>query len=388
MRYCGVRSSLSPQTPGFSTGSRLDALNWSSVRLAIIFPTCAPDLATEMIVSRIAKCMLVAGSFMLPGKAMKRGCQAALAAGCFCFALPAHAASYPDKPVRFIVAFPAGGNADLIARVVAQGLTSAFGRNFVIDNRGGAGGVVAEETTARAAPDGYTVLEVSLTHVVNPSLHKKLPYDPIRELAPVSVVASVPNVLVVHNSVNVKSVPELIALAKSRPGQLNYASSQGTSLHICGELFKAMAGVDIVNVNYRSGGVAVPDIEAGRVQMAFSSISTALAMAKMGRTRALAVTSAKRSQVAPDLPAIAEFVPGYEMTGWQGILVPAGTPHAIVNRLSQEITKIVRQPDVQQRLIGMGADPVGSTPEEFSRFRKAELAKLSKLMSQAGIKAE
>ncbi len=310
-----------------------------------------------------------------------------LAASLGCVAMPG-AASYPEKPVRFIVAFPAGGNADLIARVVAQGLTTAFGRNFIVDNRGGAGGVVAEETTARAAPDGYTILEVSVTHVMNPILHKQLPYDPMKELAPVSVVAAVPNVLVVHNSVNIKSVAELIALAKSKPGQLNYASSQGTSLQICGELFKAMAGVDIMSVNYRSGGVAVPDIEAGRVQMAFSSISTALSMAKLGRTRALAVTSAKRSQVAPELPAIAESVPGYEMTGWQGILVPAGTPGTIVNRLSDAIAKIVRQPEVQQRLISVGADPVGGTPEEFARFRKAEFAKLSKLMSRAGVKAQ
>jgi tripartite-type tricarboxylate transporter receptor subunit TctC len=313
---------------------------------------------------------------------------AGLAAALCCAMSPAPAASYPEKPVRFIVAFPAGGNADLVARVIAQGLSSAFGRNFVIDNRGGAGGVVAEETTARAAPDGYTILEVSVTHVVNPSLHRKLNYDPMKELTPVSVVAAVPNVLVVHNSVGVKSVSELIALAKAKPAQLNYASSQGTSLHICGELFKAMAGVDIVNVNYRSGGLAVPDLEAGRVQMAFSSISTALSMAKMGRTRALAVTSAKRSLVAPELPAVAEFVPGYEMTGWQGILVPTGTPQPIVNRLSQEIARLVRQPEVQQRLVTMGADPVGSTPEEFARFRKAEFVKLSKLMSRAGIKSE
>lgn len=319
---------------------------------------------------------------------MKRPYGAALAAGMFGVASFAGAADYPNKPVRFVVAFPAGGNADLIARVVAQGLTGAFGRNFVIDNRGGAGGVVAEEITARAAPDGYTILEVSITHVVNPSLHKKLPYDPFKELAPVSVVASVPNVLVVHNSVNAKSVPELIALARARPGQFNYASSQGTSLHICGELFKAMTGVDIVNVNYRSGGVAVPDLEAGRVHMAFSSISTALSMAKVGRTRALAVTSAKRSHVAPELPAISEFVPGYEMTGWQGILVPAGTPPAIVDRLSREIAKIVQQPETQQRLIGMGADPVGNTPEEFSRFRQSEFKKISDLMARAGIKAD
>jgi tripartite-type tricarboxylate transporter receptor subunit TctC len=290
--------------------------------------------------------------------------------------------------VRFIVAFPAGGNADLIGRLVSQGLTTAIGRNFIIDNRGGAGGVIAEEITAKSAPDGYTMLLVSITHVVNPSLHKKLPYDPHKDFTPVSLVASVPNVLVVNASVNAKTVPELIALAKARPGQLNYASSQGTSLHICGELFKAMAGVDITNINYRSGGLAVPDLESGRVQMAFSSISTALAMMKTGKIRALAVTSAKRSQVAPDLPAIAEFVPGYQMTGWLGILVPAGTSSTIVNRLSQEIAKTVRESGIQQRLLAIGADPVGSSPGEFARFRQAEFRKLSELMAGAGIKPE
>ncbi len=314
--------------------------------------------------------------------------RAALAAACFCCGPACHAAAWPDKPVRFIVAFPAGGNADLIGRLVSQELTTAFGRNFIIDNRGGAGGVIAEEITAKSAPDGYTMLLVSITHVVNPSLHKKLPYDPHKDFTPVSLVASVPNVLVVNASVNVKSVPELIALAKARPGQLNYASSQGTSLHICGELFKAMAGVDIANINYRSGGLAVPDLESGRVQMAFSSISTALAMMKTGKVRALAVTSAKRSQVAPDLPAIAEFVPGYEMTGWLGILVPAGTSSAIVNRLSEQIAKTVRESGIQQRLLAIGADPVGSSPAEFARFRQAEFTKLSEVMAGAGIRPE
>jgi tripartite-type tricarboxylate transporter receptor subunit TctC len=186
----------------------------------------------------------------------------------------------------------------------------------------------------------------------------------------------------------VQSVPDLIALAKAKPGELNYASSHGTSLHIAGELFKASAGVDIVNVNYKSGGLAVPDLEAGRVQMAFSVITTALAMVKNGRVRALAVTSAKRSLVVPDLPAISEFVPGYEITGWQGILAPAGTPHTIVVKLSEEIARIMRGTDVRAKLIGMGADPVGSTPEEFATFRKAEFAKLARLVVKAGIKGE
>ncbi|MGZ9077345.1 MAG: tripartite tricarboxylate transporter substrate binding protein [Burkholderiales bacterium] len=290
--------------------------------------------------------------------------------------------------MRFVVAFPPGGNADLVARLVGQKLSEALGRTFVIDNRGGAGGVIAEEVTSRSAGDGYTILLVSLAHVVNPTLNKKLAYDPLRDLIPVSLVASVPNVLVVHRSLPAQSVPELIALAKSKPGALNYASSHATSLHMAGELFKAMAGVDIVNVNYKSGGLAVPDLESGRVEMAFSVMTTAVQMLKNGRVRALGVTSAKRSLVLPDLPAIAEFVPGYELTGWQAILAPAGTPPAIVNTLSGEIAKIMRAPDVRARLVSLGADPIGSTAEEFTAFRKTEFAKITRLAAKAGLKPE
>lgn len=290
--------------------------------------------------------------------------------------------------MRFIVAFPPGGNADLVARLIGQKLSEALGRAFVIDNRGGAGGVIAEEVAARSAPDGYTVLLVSLAHAVNPTLNKKLSYDPSKDLTPISLVVSVPNVLVVHRGLAVQSVPELIALAKSKPGDLSYASSRATSLHMAGELFKAMAGVDILNVNYKSGGLAVPDLESGRVQMAFSVITTALSMLKNGRVRALAVTSAKRSLVMPEVPAMAEFVPGYELTGWQGILAPARTPRPIIDRLGGELAKIMRLPDVRARLLTLGADPVGTTPEEFAAFRQIEFAKIAELVAKAGIKSE
>ena len=300
----------------------------------------------------------------------------------------ARADDYPTKPVRLVVAIPPGGNADLVARLVGQKLTDVLGRPFVVDNRGGAGGVIAEELVSRSAADGYTILLVSMAHVVNPSLNKTLPYDSIKDFMPVSLVVSVPNALVVHNSLSVHSVPELISLARAKAGQLNYASSHGTSLHLAGELFKAMAGVDIVNINYKSGGLAIPDLEAGRVQMAFSVITTALTLVKSGRMRALAVTSAKRSPVMPELPALAEIVPGFDLTGWQGILAPAGTSRAIVLRLSDEIAKIMRMPEVRNKLTAMGADPIGSTPEEFAAFRKTEFAKLSKLVLKAGIKAD
>ncbi|HKA41459.1 MAG TPA: tripartite tricarboxylate transporter substrate binding protein [Burkholderiales bacterium] len=312
----------------------------------------------------------------------------ALIAGFLVFGLPAYSAGYPERPVRFIVAFPPGGNADLVARLVGQKLTEGLGRSFVIDNRGGASGAIAEEITARSAPDGYTILLVSIAHVIGPILNKKLAYDPMKDLLPVSLVVSVPNVLIVHRSLGVQSVPELIALAKARPGELNYAAARGTSLHIAGELFNTMAGVNIVNVNYKSGGLAVPDLEAGRVHMAFSVITTGLSLVKTGRTRALAVTSAKRSPAAPELPAMSEFVPGYETTGWQGILVPAATPRAIVARLSEVLVKGMRAPDVRSKLGALGADPVGTTPEEFAAFRSAELAKMTKLVAKAGIKPE
>jgi tripartite-type tricarboxylate transporter receptor subunit TctC len=299
-----------------------------------------------------------------------------------------HADNYPSKPVRFIVAVPAGGNVDLMARLAAQKLTEGLGRPFVVDNRGGAGGVIAEEIAARAVPDGYTLLMVSLAHTVNPAMNKKLGYDPVRDLMPVSLLVSVPNVLIVNKSVSAQSVPELIKLAKAKPGELSYASSHATTLHLAGELFKSMTGTDIVNVNYKSGGLAWPDLESGRVQMAFSVMTTAMSMLKNGRVRALAVTSAKRSPALPDLPAIAEFVPGYEITGWQGVLAPAGTPHAIVARVSAELARAMRTPEVVEKLRAIGADPIGSAPEEFAAFRMAEFARMKRLVAKAGIKSE
>ena len=319
---------------------------------------------------------------------MKRVRRLTLLIGCLVLVQPACAEDYPVKPVRYIVAFPAGGNSDLIARLVGQKLSESLGRPFVADNRGGAGGIIAEELTARSAPDGYTLVLVSITHILTPILNKNLHYDPMRDLTPVSLVTSAPNILVIHRSLGVQTVPELIALARAKPGALTYASSYGSSLHIAGELFKSMAGVDIVSISYKSGALAVPDLETGRVHMAFSAITTALAMLKSGRMRGLAVTSARRMTILPELPAMSEFVPGYESTGWHGILAPAGTPRAIVDRLGHEIATIMRMPDVRSKLTALGLEPVGSTPEEFARFRKTESAKLVQLAAKAGIKAE
>jgi tripartite-type tricarboxylate transporter receptor subunit TctC len=290
------------------------------------------------------------------------------------------------KPIRLIVAYPAGGNADFIARTVAQKLTDRIGQQVVVDNRGGAGGIIGSSIVAKAEPDGYTLLYISISHAVNPSLHKKLPYDTNKDFSPIALVASVPNLLVVHPSVPVKSVTELIAYAKANPGKLNYAASLGTSLHVAGELFKATANVDITRVFYRSGGMAVADLQAGRVQMSFLAMSTGLTLTRAGKIRALAVTSAKRSRLAPDVPAISEFLPGYAFTGWAGILAPAGTPKAIIAKLSKEIVAGLEADDTQKRLLSRGAEPEGSTPEEFQKFILSEVKRMSDLLSRADIK--
>lgn len=301
------------------------------------------------------------------------------------FLTNASGADYPVKPIRVVVAYPAGGNADFIARTVAQKLTDRIGQQVVVDNRGGAGGIIGSSIVARAEPDGYTLLYVSISHAVNPSLHKKLPYDTNKDFSPIALVASVPNLLVIHPSVAVKSVTELIAYAKANPGKLNYAASLGTSLHVAGELFKATAHVDITRVFYKSGGIAVADLQAGRVQMSFLAMSTGLALARTGKIRPLAVTSAKRSRLAPDLPAISEFLPGYAFTGWAGILAPIGTPKAIIAKLNKEIVGGLQAEDTQKRLLSRGAEPEGSTPEEFQKFILSEVKKMSDLLSRADI---
>jgi len=298
----------------------------------------------------------------------------------------ANAAGYPEKPVRFVVPYPPGGNADLMARLVAGKLAQFTGQNFIIDNRGGAGGVMGEEIGARSPADGYTIVLVSTGHTLNPAMGKKLSYDPLKDLAAVSLMNVVPSVLVVHNSVKARTLPEFIALAKSQPGKFNSVFSMGTTLHVALELFKAMADVNIVNVTYKSGGLGALDLDAGRVHMSFAVMTTAAGLMKGGRVRALAVTSAKRSASMPDLPAIAEFLPGYNVVGWQGIVLPAGTPRPLVDGLSRLVAKAMHAPDVTERLGAMGSDTIGSTPGEFERFRVDEFNTLSKLMAQTGMK--
>lgn len=297
------------------------------------------------------------------------------------------AQSYPARPVRFIVPFGTGGAADITARVVAQKLSDSLGQSFVIDNRTGAGGIIGAELAAKSPPDGYTLVLGSFgTHVANPSLHKKLPYDPITDFMPISLVAMVPSVLVVHPSVGAKTVAELIAIAKGKPGALSYASSgSGTGTHLAGELFKSMAGVSMVHVPYKSAGTAVSDLVGGQVQLMFSTVPSVISLIKAAKLRALGVTSAKRSEIVPDIPAIGESLKGYEVGTWFGVLAPRGTPKPVVDVLAREIARITALPDVRERLTALGADPVGNTSEQFAQYIRAEIPRWAKVISAANI---
>ena len=304
---------------------------------------------------------------------------------------PAQAQDYPTKPIRLVVPFAAGGATDVLARLVGERLTASLGQQVVVDNRPGAGGNIGSDIVAKAEPDGYTILMGAVgTHAINPSLYPKMPYDPVKDFAPVTLVASVPNVLVVNPEVPANSVQELIDLAKAKPGELNFASSgNGTSIHLSGELFKAMTGTDIVHVPYKGSGPAVTDLLGGQVQMMFDNMPSSLPHVKAGKLRALGVTSAKRSPALPEVPTIAEAgVPGYDATSWFGILAPAGTPEPVVTRLQGAIVQALGEPEMRQRMADLGAEPVGDTPAEFGQFIAAEIAKWAKVVNDAGVKLE
>ena len=298
---------------------------------------------------------------------------------------------YPAKPIRFVVAFPPGGGTDIIARSIAQKLAERFAQQVVVDNRPGAGGNVGTEIVAKAAPDGYTMLMGSAGPLaINASLFAKMPFDPIRDLAPVTLAASTPNVLVVHPSLPAGTLQELIALARARPGELNFASSgQGTPAHLAGELFNSMAGVRLIHVPYKGAAPALTDVLSGQVQIMFSTMPPALPHVKDGRLRALAVASLKRSPAMPELPTLDEAgLPGFEANTWHGVMVPAGTPGAIISTLHREIVAILHRPDVIERLSSQGAEPVGGTPEEFAAYIKSETIKWAKVVRESGAKAE
>jgi tripartite-type tricarboxylate transporter receptor subunit TctC len=330
------------------------------------------------------------GAGAAEGRMSINSLRAALTLAGICFASATGAQPYPAKPIRVIVAFPPGGIADFAARSVSQKLSESLGVPVVTENRPGAGGVTGAEVVARAAPDGYTLLVTSISHTINPSVRKNLPFDAERDFAPVTLLTDAPNFLVVHPSLPAKSVKELVALARARPGQITYASSgSGTSTHLSGELFKALARIDIVHVPYKGGGPAVIDLIGGHVLMMFSTLPSVLQQVRTGKLRGLAVTGGRRFPAAPEFPTMIEAgIPGFEVSGWSGMFAPAGTPKDAVGRLAGEIAMILRAPEVKERFFVQGAEPVGNTPEEFAAFVKSEIAKWKKVVEFSGMRAD
>ena len=304
---------------------------------------------------------------------------------------PAAAQSYPQKPVRLVVGVPPGGTTDIVARLVGQKIAEQLGQQVVIDNRGGAGGNIGAELVAKAPPDGYTLFLATIgTMTINPNLYKKMPFDTLRDFAAISQLTSMPQLLVVHPSVPVKTVKELIFYAKSRPGQLNFASGgSGTAIHLAGELFKTMANVDMVHIAYKGSAPAMTDLLGGQVSLMFDQILTALPHVQSAKLRALGVTTEKRSAAAPHVPTISEAaLPGYAVTTWHGLLAPAGTPREIVNRLSAETAKALQSAEIRERFAAQGVEPVSSTPEQFAAMMKSELDKWRKVIAASGTKLE
>jgi len=319
---------------------------------------------------------------------MKRTLYSSIALALAAAAGSASAQAYPTRPIRLVVPFAAGGPADIQARLIGPRLAEAWSQPVVVENRPGGNTIIATELTARADPDGHLVQVISAGFAINVSLYAKLPYDSVRDFAPVTQLTSGPAIAVVHPSLPVRSVKELIALAKARPGQLTYASA-GLPSQLAVELFKVMTGTDMVHVPYKGQSPAMIDLIAGHVQVSFPTMLGTLGHVEAGRLRALATTGAKRAPAAPNLPTMIEAgVPGYVATNWFGTAVPARTPPAIVAKLSQEIARVLRLPDVGERLLSQGLEPVSSTPEEFSSYIRSEMSKWAKVVKASGAKAE
>lgn len=307
-----------------------------------------------------------------------------------CAGIDAHAQAYPAKSIRLIVPYPPGGGTDIVARLLSQKLTDTLGQQVVIDNRGGANAIIGTELGAKAPPDGYTLLFALPANVaVNPSLYANLPYDPVRDFAPIAQLNTFPMLLVAHPSLPVTSISDLVQLARSRPGQLNFASSgEGGGPHLAMELLKSMTKTNITHIPYKGGGPATNDLIAGQVQVMTGTLMSTLPFVKANRLRALGVTSARRSQAAPDIPAVGETVKGYDFSNWHGILAPRGTPAAIIEKLSVEIRKILQSNDVRERLASQGAEPVYGNPDDFMKLIKSEMVKYQQLLNNAGIRRQ
>jgi len=319
---------------------------------------------------------------------MRRGLLALFLAIC---AGTAGAQAWPSKPIKWIVPFAAGGTTDILARTVAEKLSVALGQPVIVDNRPGAGGGLGADLTAKSPPDGYTIMGGTIsTHAINASLYSNLPYDPVKDFTAITLIARVPNMLVINPDIPAKNVAELIKLMKANPGKYTFASSgNGTSQHLSGELFKSMAGVEMQHIPYKGSPPALQDVVGGQVSMTFDNITTALPLARSGKLRALAVTTAKRSSVAPDVPTLAESgLPGYEIGSWQGVFAPAGVPPAIVKRLNTEIVKILNMPEVKEKLAAMGAEVVADSSEDFTALVKAEVVKWSDVVKKSGARVD
>lgn len=303
---------------------------------------------------------------------------------------PALAQQYPSRPMRLILPFPPGGSTDIVARLVGQKLTESWGQPVLVDNRPGAGGNIAAETAAKAAPDGHTLFQANVANAIGATLYPKLNYDLITSFAPVTQLATTPYVLLAHPGVPAKNTKELVALAKARPGVLNYASAgAGSATHLSGELLKALSGTHIVHIPYKGTGPAVTALLGGEVDLYFTTVPAAVPLVKGGKVRALGVTSTQRSPLMPDVAPIADAgLKGYETSTWHGILVPAATPKDIVARLNSEIVKILAQSDVREKLIGQGLEPTGGTPEQFGAYLRSEIAKWAKVVKASGARAE
>jgi tripartite-type tricarboxylate transporter receptor subunit TctC len=320
-------------------------------------------------------------------KTLRWLCAAALVA----FVLPAAAQGYPSKPIRFVVPYPAGGPLDTVARLLAQKVGEAVKQPVVVDNKPGAGGNIGADIVAKSPPDGYTILMGAVaTHAINPTLYASIPYDPVRDFTPITQVASTPNVLVVNPAVPAHDVKGFIAHAKANPGKLNFGSgSTGSAGHLAGELFNTLAGVKMTHVPYKGAAPAMQDLLGGRIDLMFDNLASSLAQVRAGKIRALAVTTAGRSALAPELPTIAESgLPEFDVSTWFGVFAPAGVPREVVERLHAEFTRALAAPEVREKMLALGAEPVGNRPDEFAAFIRREAEKYARLVKASGAKVD
>jgi tripartite-type tricarboxylate transporter receptor subunit TctC len=314
-----------------------------------------------------------------------------LAAALAALPMAAFAQGYPSKPIRFVVPYPPGGPLDTIARLLGQKVSEGVKQPVIVENKPGAGGNIGADFVAKSLADGHTILMGAVaTHAINPTLYAKIPYDPVRDFAPITQVASTPNVLVVNPSLPVSSVAELIAHAKANPGKLNFGSgSTGSAGHLAGELFNSLAGVQMTHIPYKGAAPAMRDLIGGQIHLMFDNLASSLTQVRAGRVKALAVTTANRSSLAPELPTVAESgLAGFDISTWFGIFAPAGTPREAITRLHTEFTRALAAPDVREKMLNMGAEPVGNTPAEFAAFIRAEAGKYARVIKASGARVD